>query len=599
VSDIPDYSPPGGSPTAAPAGERLESWKEIAAYLSRSVRTVKRWERVEGLPVRRHLHRQSSSVWAFPSELDAWTLTRQPQRPSAATPQAEETVSAEPTNSDPQRRWIVALVTVAATAIMVTGIAYLAFRDAPSGRTPFPARLAVLPMVNLSGDPREEYLSDGLTEDMIAELGAAEPAMLSVVGRTSAMHYKHTRKRVDEIARELGVDYVLEGSVRRMEKRIRITAQLIDARTQRRVWAEQYERDTNDILSAQTEVVRAIGRAISARLAGGLAALRVTPERRPIDPEALHLYLRGLYESNRTTAEGFRKAIELFTAAIERDPSYARAHAELARTYAVSGNYGMMPDGTSHQRGRDAALKALEIDDTLAEAHAALGTITSDYYWDWAEAERRFKRAIELNPSYATAYHSYSFYLGKMGRFEEALAAARRAQELDPLSLGASANVGVTYFLAHRNEEAITHLRQTLDIDPKFGYAHLCLGLVHVGNGAVEPAIREFEAAKTLTRLPNLDALLAYAWARSGDRRRAEAILGNLGDDAVAPRATPYHVALVYTALGDRDRAFSSLHKAIDGRESFVGMLKTDPLLDPLRSDSRFGELLQRVGLTP
>jgi tetratricopeptide (TPR) repeat protein len=265
----------------------------------------------------------------------------------------------------------------------------------------------------------------------------------------------------------------------------------------------------------------------------------------------------------------------------------------------VMGNYGMISNRVSHPRGRAAALKALEIDDTLAEPHAALGTIASDYYWDWAEAERRFRRAIELNPSYATAYRRYSTYLANMGRFEEALAAARRAQELDPLSLVASANVGLSYFRAHRNEEAITHLRQTLEIDPNFGYAHLCLGLVHIRNGMAEQAVREFAAAKALTGLPNLDALLAYAWARSGDRRRAEAILGNLADDAEAPRATPYHVALVHAALGDRDRAFASLQKAIDERESFVGMLKTDPLLDPLRSDSRFGGLLQRVGLTP
>ena len=595
MSDVPDQGPE----TGLTAGERLESWKEIAAYLSRSVRTVKRWERLEGLPVRRHLHRHSSSVWAFTSELDAWTLTRQPQREFTATPPAEATLSGKSANGHLPRRWMAALVAVSATAVIVTGVAYLAFRDGPSSPTPLPARLAVLPMVNLSGDPREEYLSDGLTEDMIAELGAAEPMMLSVVGRTSAMHYKHTRKRVDEIARELGVDYVLEGSVRRIEGRIRITAQLIDARTQRHVWAEQYERGSSDILSGQNEVVRAIGRAVSTRLTAGRNALRVTPERRSRDPEAVHLYLRGLYEFNRNTAEGFRKAIELFTAAIERDPSYARAYAALAGTYAVSSNYGMLPVDTSHQRGRAAALKALEIDDTLAEAHAALGTITSDYYWDWAEADRRFRRAIELNPSYATAYHRYSFYLGKMGRFEEALGAAKRAQELEPLSLVASANVGVSYFLAHRNEEAMTHLRQTLDIDPTFGYAHLCLGLVHMRNGMVEAAIREFQAAKALTGLPNVDALIAYAWAQSGDRSRAEAILGSLDDGAETPRATPYHVALVQTALGDRDRAFLSLERAIDARESFVGMLKVDPLLDPLRSDPRFGGLLQRVGLTP
>jgi TolB-like protein/Tfp pilus assembly protein PilF len=489
------------------------------------------------------------------------------------------------------------LVAVSTAGIILAGVAYFAFRNGPFLPTRFPARLAVLPIVNLSGDPRDEYLSDGLTEDMIAELGTAEPTTLGVVARTSAMHYKHSRKRVDEIARELGVDYVLEGSVRRDESRIRVTAQLIDAHTQRHIWAEQYQRDARDIPSAQGNVVRAIGRAVSARLTNGRRVLRVTPEHRPKDAEAFYQYLRGLYEYNKRTGEGFRRAKDHFTAAIEQDPTYARAYAGLANTYALMGSYGMMGIRDSHPVGRAAALKALEIDDALAEAHAALATITTDYYWDWSEAERRFRAAIELNPSHATAHQQYSFYLANTGRFDEALAAARRAQELDPLSLVTSANVGLVYFRARRNDEAITQLRHTLEMDPRFGYAHLCLGLVYAQNDMAEQAIREFQTAKALSGLPYADALIAYARARSGDTREADAILAKLQGASTTQPA--YHVALVYTAFNDRDRAFSWLDKAIDAREWFVGMLKTDPLLDPLRADSRFGGLLERVGLTP
>jgi TolB-like protein/tetratricopeptide (TPR) repeat protein len=583
-----------------PRSERLDSWKEVAAYLNRSVRTVKRWEKLEGLPVRRHQHEQLSSVWAFTSELDAWAHTRQPRRQVTASPQAEPAVSGESANDHHRPRWISPLVAVATAAIILGGVAYFAFRDATSSSVAqSPALLAVLPMVNLSGDARDEYLSDGLTEDMIAHLGAADPTMLAVVARTSSMYYKHTRKRVDEIARELGVDYLLEGSVRRDDSRIRVTAQLIDARTQRNVWAEQYDRDARDIPSVQSDVVRAIGRAVSMRLTNKRRALAVPPGHRPKDAEVFHLYLRGLYEYNKRTGEGFRHAIDHFSAAIERDPSYARGYVGLANTYALMGGYGMMPIRESHPRARTAASKALEIDDTLAEAHAALGTIASDYDWDWPEAERRFRVAIELNPSLATAYQQYSFYLSNMGRFDEALAAAGRAQELDPLSLAASANVGLVHFRARRNDEAITHLRHTLEMDPMFGYTHLCLGLVYAQSGKVDQAIREFQAAKTLSGLPNADALIGYARARSGMTGEAKAILASLQGRATTQPVAAYHVALVYTALNDRDRAFLWLNRAIDAREWFVGMLKTDTLLDPLRADARFGDVLQRVGHTP
>lgn len=369
MSVVPD---PSAQPERT-AGERLDSWKEIAAYLNRSVRTAKRWERLESLPIRRHRHEHSSSVWALTSELDAWSLTRQTRREFVAGAQAETTVSGEDADGHRPTRWMTPLLAVIAAVIILTGVAYFVFSHGPSSPTNVPALLAVLPMVNLSETPRDDYLSDGLTEDLITELGTAEPTRLSVVARTSAMYYKHTRKRVDEIARELGVDYVLESSIRRRENRIRITAQLIDARTQRHVWAEQYERDLDDIGNVQSDVVRAIGRAVSVRLTNGNRALRVAPERRPKDSETFHLYLRGLYEYNKRTAEGFHQAIEHLTAAIERDPTYARAYAGLADTYAVMGSYGMMPISDSHPRGRALALKALEIDDTLAEAHAALG----------------------------------------------------------------------------------------------------------------------------------------------------------------------------------------------------------------------------------
>jgi TolB-like protein/Tfp pilus assembly protein PilF len=592
VSDVPDRS----ARLDPPAGRRLDSWKEIASYLNRSVRTVKRWESLEGLPVRRHQHAHSSSVWANTSELDAWAQTRQRPR-LTATPQKETTPVGQSV-AIPSRTLTAASLVALSAAIIGLGVVYLALRHVSSSSAPPPVKLAVLPMVNLSGDPREEYISDGLTEEVIAELGALAPTTLSVVAPTSAMRYKHSRKRVDEIARELGVDYVLDGSIRHDKGRIHISARLIDARTQRHVWAEQYARETRDMPNMQTDLVRAIGRAISARLTNTHKALAAVAHHRTQDPEAFRLYARGRYEYNKRTADGFRNAIAHLTAAIERDPASARAYAALADTYALMGSYGMMPMRDSHARGRAAALKALDIDDTVAEAHAAIATITSDFYWDWDEAERRFRRAIELNPSYATAYHWYSFYLGNMGRFDEALAAATKAQELDPLSLVASANVGLAYLRARRHEEAVTSLRHTLAMDADFGYAHLCLGLAYTQIGMIEEAIREFQIAKSLMGVVNADALTAYALARSGRRRDAETILAKLQGNNMTSGAEAYHVAIVFMALNDHDRAFSWLDEAIDRREWFVGMLKVDPLLDPLRSDSRFSRLLKRVGLT-
>jgi TolB-like protein/Tfp pilus assembly protein PilF len=582
----------------SPLGERLDSWKEIASYLDRSVRTVKRWEHLEGLPVRRHQHKRSSSVYAYTSELDAWAAGREPQLDGEACAQADAQGPAVAAASR-LPRWRAELAALGIAAIILTAGAYVVWQRLRASPAPATATLAVLPMVNLSGDPHEEYFSDGLTEEMIAELGGLEPMRLSVLARTSAMHYKHTRKRIDQIARELGADYVLEGSVRRVGERVRITAQLVDARTQRHLWAEHYDREARDVLRVQSEVVRAIRQAISAQLLEKRESPRLSIRRRPNDPEAFQLYLRGRYEWNKRTAEGFQKALDHFTAAIERDPVYAGAYAGLADTYAVMGSAGMMPIRESHPRGRAAALKALEIDETLGEAHAALATIITDYYWDWAEAERRFRRAIELNPSYATARHWFSFYLGDMGRFDEALAEAKRARELDPLSLVVDANVGLTYFRARRYHEAIAHLQRTVAMNPQFGFAHLCLGLAYLQNAMVEQAILEFQAGKKLSGLPNLDGLIGYANARSGRRREAEKILANLQEYTSARVSSDYEIALVYTALGDPDGAFNSLDQAIDTREWFVGMLRVDPLLDPLRSDPRYEGLLRRVGLLP
>ncbi len=456
------------------------------------------------------------------------------------------------------------------------------------------ASLAVLPLDNFTGDTAQEYFVDGMTEELIADLSRI--GSLRVISRRSVMAYKAARKPLPEIARALNVDAVMEGSVLRAGNRVRITAQLIEAVTDRNLWAGSYEREVQDVLSVQSGVARAITQEVAARLRPQeqthLSAAR------PVNPEAHEAYLLGRYFWNKRTEEGLKKALGFFQQAIGKDSNYAPAYAGIADYYNVLPFYSRQRPEEVFARAKDAALTALKLDETLAEGHAALAYVRAYYDWNWPAAETEFRRALELNPSYAGAHHSYSRFLTAMGRHEEALAELKRAQELDPLSLLLKANLGMIYYFTRQYDQAIAQVQKTIELDSTFPVAHWGLGLAYEQKGMHRDAIVAIEKSISLAgRDPNFIASLGHVYAMRGMRREVQQIIDELAREARRSYVSSYHVALLYAGLGEKDRAFDWLDKAAVERSGLLIYLNMDPRLDNLRSDQRFQGLLRRVGL--
>jgi len=454
--------------------------------------------------------------------------------------------------------------------------------------------IAVLPLDNLSGDPEQEYFADGMTEALITDL--AQISALKVISRTSVMQYKGAKKPLPEIANELKVDVVLEGSVQCFGERVKITAQLIEAATDRHLWAKSYERELRDILALQNEVARAVADEIKVKLTPQAQA-RLTSMRQ-VNPEAHEAYLKGRYFRNKRTKEGLMKSIEYFEQAIKKDPAYAPAYAGLADSYSVLWGLGYLPPKEAYPKVRAAAMKALEIDSTLAEAHTTLASLSDYYDWDWVAAERGYRHAIALNPSYATAHHWYAYYLMAMGRIQESLAETKRAQELDPLSLIINAALGERLYYARQHDQAMEQCQKTVELDSNFHLAHSYLGLAYEQKGMYKEAIAEFQKAIILSRGSSESvANLGYAYAISGQRGEAQKILDELNVPSKQRYVSPFDIAIIYTGLGEKDRAFEWLEKSYEERSGRLMYLKVKPSFDPLRADPRFTALLKKVGL--
>ena len=455
--------------------------------------------------------------------------------------------------------------------------------------------LAVLPLENLSLDPEQEYFADGMTEALITELAQIES--LKVISRTSVMQYRGAKEPLPQIAKELKVDAVVEGSVQRSADKVGINVQLIYAPTDRHLWAKSYERDLRDVLTLQREVATAIATEIRAKL---------TPQEQlhlahapPVNQEAYEAYLKGLYYSNRLTQEGQTKGIEYFQRAIGLDPNYALAYAQLADCYDRLGGYlGFLSPRDSLPHAKAAAIKALKIDDTLAQAHYSLAETKLEYEWDWSGAEREYKRAIELNPNYAPAHQGYGTYLEALGRFDEAIAERKRAQELDPLSAFRTADVGYPFYWAGQYDQAIEHYRRALELDPNFFWGYLWIGEAYVEKGMHEEAITEIRKAVALSAgNARVLATLGYAYAVSGRRREALEALNELKVRSQQSYVSPYFIALIYAGLGENDRTLDWLEKAYQERHPYLAFLKVEPVFRNLRSDPRFQDLVRRVGL--
>jgi TolB-like protein/DNA-binding winged helix-turn-helix (wHTH) protein len=514
-----------------------------------------------------------------------------------------ETATGTPaSNSAPQsRRLQISLLAGGVVLALVVAGSFLVPRL--SRRTDPPARkimLAVLPFENLSGDSEQDYLSAGLTEEMITQLAILEPSGLGVIARTSAMQYKGTKKNALEIGRELGVDYILEGSVRRDGERVRISAQLIQVKDQTHLWARDYDRNLRDILALQSEVAGAIAREIK---------LKLSPEERtrlasvpPLDPETYELYLKGRYFWNKRSEDGFVKAIGYFQQAILRDPKYPQAYAGLADAYALLGSLSNieMSRSDAMPKAKAAALKALQLNDSLAEAHTSLAFVEMQYEWDWPGSEKEFKRALELNPNYATAHQWYAIWLMGQRKPSQALEEERRAQEADPLSLIIKTDTAQLLECWGHYDEAAQQARSALEIDPNFTLAHLYLGSAYVGKQVYPAAIAEFEKALAASK-GNVWVLsnLARTYALAGETRKSEMILHDILNGAKNQSDVAIELATVYAALEEKDQAFVWLEKAYQQRAGGLILIGTAPEYQLLRGDPRFDDLAQRIGLPP
>jgi TolB-like protein/DNA-binding winged helix-turn-helix (wHTH) protein len=477
------------------------------------------------------------------------------------------------------------------------GITHSWFRNRPkNGRI----MLAVLPFENLTGDSGQEYFSDGLTEEMIAQLGRLDPELLGVIARTSVMHYKHNPAQLEEISRELGVQFVLEGSVRRDVDNVRVSAQLIQVRDQTHLWARQYDRKLSNLLVLQGEIAQDIAGGIELALndqKAGSLTLRTSLSADAY--EAHDLYLKGRYHWNKRTIEGFQLAIQYFQQAIEKDPSSAPAYAGLADSYALLSGYSVAPHAEFMPKARAAAQKALQLDANLPEAHTALALIAENYDWDWQTAEREYLRAIELNPNYATAHHWYAEYLTWLGRFDEALRENERARKLDPLSLIIATDRASTLYYSRSYDQAIEQFLSVQREDPSFPRTAL-VTYAYIQKKMYPEALNEIERnRRNGGDGPWAWSMLASVHGSSGQVAKARLALEKLirANKSMQLDATPF--VLAYSGMGEKEQALTWLEKAYSQRSNVLVTLRVEPAYDLLRSDPRFQDLLRRVGLAP
>ena len=494
-----------------------------------------------------------------------------------------------------RRLWLKAVVALLAVAIVGWGWRHWR-KQAPTPAGPVIRSLAVLPLQNLSGDPSQEYFADGMTEELIGRLSKIHG--LRVISRTSVMHFKTTQLSVPEIAKTLGVDVIVEGSVIREGTQIRVHAQLIRAATDEHIWAEEYQREYRSVLAIQEEVARTIAERIEVSLTPTEQASLASTH--PVDPEAHEDYLKGRYYFNQRTEDALNRSIVYFQQALARDPNYALAYCGLADAYTMLGFRGGFPSKDALLRAKAAALKAIELDDTLAEPHASLAFIAETHEWDWATAEREYKRALELNPGDARAHHWYGGYLMYVGRFEEGIAEAKRARDLDPLSLPVKNALAGRLLVAGRVDEALEQLHETLEMDAHFPPAHQTLGWAYLNKGKHQDAIQEFQQALQLSGWDDTNLMLdlGFAYAAAGNREEARKILAKLKtlhERGLIPSGS---IAILYGALGELNEAFAWLEKAYEERDPELTYLKVPGRrFEPLRHDPRFQQLVHRVGI--
>jgi len=495
-----------------------------------------------------------------------------------------------------RRRRIVigAVLSVICAALIV----WLAGRvAAPSGSTRIRS-IAVLPLENLSRGPDDDYVAAGVTEALITDL--AKIRALRVVSRTSVLRYTRTEKPLRQIGKELDVDAVVEGSIERVGNRVRISAKLIRASTDEHLWAQSYDRDVRDVLMLQEEVARSIVKEVRVTLTPDEAA-RLAAHAREVDPDAYQLYVRGRYFWDRRTEDSVKRSIDYFNRAIQKDPAYAAAYSGLADCYLSLGfsfDVGSLPPNEAIPKAKAAALKALALDDSLAEAHNSLAYAKLNYDWDWSGAEDSFRRSLELNPGYAQAHHWYSHLLLATGRVDDSLAEARRALDLDQLSPIMNVHLGWNYLFARQYDLALSQLAKTIEFDPNYGLAYWYRGLVYEQQARYDDALRDLrKGAELLKGNVVVAADIGHLHAVSGNRREADRVIAELRQMSTRRFISSFEIALIHAGLGHADSAFDALEQAYRERSDLLVYLNVDPRLDPIRSDRRFDDLVRRVGI--
>lgn len=554
---------PNANMTTGNPADRLDSWKEIAAYLRRDVRTVQRWEKKEGLPVYRHLHDKLGSIYAYRNELTDWFTTRQQSGTGTAVGRQEGQAEK--------------------------------------------IKLAVLPFGNLSGAPEDDYFSDGLTEEMITQITRLQAPQLAVIARTTAEHYNSSSKSLELMKRDLGVGYVLEGKVRRGGNRVRITAQLIQLADQTQLWAETYERDLSDVLSVQADIAQAIARQINLALNLSEGTRLSDPQRSSarVQPAAYDAYLKARYNLHQMTPGAISKSIQDFDRAIQIDSGYAPAYAGLASAYALLAiaPFDLLPPRDAMPKAEKAARKSLELDGTFAEAHTALALVNHHYHWRWKEAQDGYEQAIELNPDHADTHLWYSWLLLALGRrdaaFDEIEQTMSIVQETDPHRLVAVHTTrAAAYYFGREYQRAVEECERAKQLDPEYFMLHFIAGRAYMRLNEHTKAIAHLKQARRDTgEMPLMDAALGLAYAVSGKKAETLKLADAFKSAAKKRYIPPTYFGMLFAGLGDKDKALVWLEKAFDERADGLTWLNVEPMLDEVRSDPRFQDLIRRIGL--
>ena len=542
--------------------DRLDSWKEIAAYLRRDVRTVQRWEKKEGLPVYRHLHDKLGSIYAYRNELTEWFSTRQQ-----------------------------------------VGGATLGRQDGETEKI----KLAVLPFGNLSGAKDDDYFSDGLTEEMTTQITRLQASGLAVIAHTTAEHYNASSKSLEQMKKDLGVGYVLEGKVRRGGNRVRITAQLIHLKDQTQLWAETYERDLSDVLSVQADIAKAIAREINLALNLSQSARLSDLEKNQgrVKPAAYDAYLKARYNLHQMTPSAIRRSIEDFERAIQADRNYAPAHAGLASAYALLAiaPFDLLPPHEAMPKAEKAARRALELDNTFAEAHTALALVNHHYHWKWKEAEAGYEQAIELNPDHADTHLWYSWLLLALGQrdaaFDEIEQTMSIVQETDPHRLVAVHTTrAAAYYFGREYQRAVDECEKAKQLDPGYFMLHFIAGRAYMRLNDYAKAIAHLQRARSDTgEMPLMDAALGLAYAVSGKMAETMKLAETFKASAKKRYIPPTYFGMLFAGMGDKDKALVWLERAYTERADGLTWLNVEPMLDEVRSDPRFEDLIRRIGL--